>query len=139
MKKNLLVLVMVLLGFSGMAQDRPMRGPEGGGGDGGMNIKQLTKELKLSADQKSKIEAIQAESAKATEALKAKMEDGGDKKAIRQEMKASREQTAVKIKAVLNDEQKVKYDELQEKRKENAQDRGGQGRGGEGKPNRGTL
>jgi hypothetical protein len=119
MKK--LVLGCILLCFCAtvsIAQpDRqgPRRSPEE---RAEMTVKNLTKELNLTADQSSKIKVIQLETIKKMDGVREKMKDGNDKKALREEGKAINEAGDKKIKALLSADQIKKYDDWKAKREE---------------------
>lgn len=107
-------------------------GGQRGGGPRGMmspddQLKRLTKELDLTADQQSKIKPILV-------ATQKKMEDArdnssGDRQAMREKMTQIRQDNNDQIRAQLNDSQKEKFDKLQEQREDRA---GGNRRGGPG-------
>jgi len=78
---------------------------------------ELTKKLSLSADQKSKIEAINLESFKKVKDSNPKGEKK-DKAAI----KAAKDERDNKINAVLNDTQRKAYKELKAEKKANKKD-----------------
>ncbi len=117
---------------------QPQGGGYGGGrGEGGRRgpmspneeLKRLTKDFNLTADQQSKIKPIIVDRQK-------KMEDlmnnsGGDRQAMRQKMMQIRKDTNDQILAQLDDTQKEKFDELQKEREDRMQDRRGGGPGGD--------
>lgn len=71
----------------------------------------FSKHLNLSEDQKTKVNAILESNRKEAEELKKQMQE---------KMKALREKSNSEIRAILNDEQKKKFDELEAKKKQNA-------------------
>ena len=87
-------------------------------------VKELTTELSLTADQSSKIKAVQLESLTKLDSIKAKATDG-DKKAGKKEAKAVNEAASESIKAILTDEQKPKFDAWLEARKEKMKNKNG--------------
>ena len=93
-------------------------------------IKNLNKEVTLTADQSTKIQAIQLENTKKVDEIRAKGMDG-NKKAMRQDVKATNESTDSQIKALLTDEQKTKFDVWQERKKEEMKIRQAGGNGKE--------
>jgi len=90
--------------------------------------KNLTNELSLNADQTSKVQAIQLETFKKTDEIRAKAMDGGDRTAMRQEVKVVNDAADVQVVAILTVDQKSKYEEWKAKRAEEMKNRGG-GRG----------
>lgn len=107
MKKVILVLAVAMSTISVFAQDgKPKKNAEK---RATMYVKELTTELSLTADQSSKIKAVQLESFAKLDTLKAKA-TSGDKKAGKKEAKAVTEAATASIKAVLTDEQKAKFD-----------------------------
>ena len=108
-------------------------GGQRGGGPRGMmspddQLKRLTKELDLTADQQSKIKPILADTQKKME--DARDNSNSDRQAMREKMMQIRQDNNDQIRAQLNDSQKEKFDKLQEQR----EDRGGNRRGGPGGP-----
>jgi Spy/CpxP family protein refolding chaperone len=115
---------------------QPQGGGYGGGrGEGGRRgpmspneeLKRLTKDFNLTADQQSKIKPILVDRQK-------KMEDlmnnsGGDRQAMRQKMMQIRQDTNDQIRAQLDDTQKEKFDKLQKEREDRMQNRRGGGPG----------
>jgi protein CpxP len=106
---------------------------QGGGGMGGMNpqaqqarMDSMTKAVGLTDDQVTKIKAIQADTMKQQMALR---DAGGDPADMRPKMMAVREGEQTKIKALLTDDQKPKYDAWVA-----SQPRGGRGGGPGGPP-----
>ena len=90
---------------------------QGGGGMRGMMspeaqqamMDDMTKKVGLTDDQVTKIKAINADQMKQMMTLR---ESGGDPQEMRPKMMAIRTETQTKIKALLIDEQKPKYDEF---------------------------
>jgi Spy/CpxP family protein refolding chaperone len=128
MKKLILAFAILISSISLFAQDaKPKKTPEQ---RATMYVKELTTELSLTADQSSKIKAIQLESIKKLDELKAKATDGGDKKAGKKEAKAVTEAANASIKAILTDEQKAKFDTwLAEKKEKMKKKEGGKDKG----------
>ena len=118
------------LGTTAMvAQDAPPPPPPHGHGEMGprgaemqhKQLEHLTKELNLSTDQVSQIQAIQDDGRKQMMALRDDSSTQGPDR--RAKMMAMRETEQSKIKAVLNDSQKVKFDAMMEKMKERREHR----------------
>ena len=128
MKSTILFLALMVASIFSFAQDGPKRSPEE---RAAQFVKVLNKELSLTADQSSKILALQLETIKKTDEIKAKGMNG-DKKAMRQEMKTANEAADMSTKALLTEDQKTKFADWQEKRKEEMKNR----QGGGGGPNK---
>ncbi len=129
-------LVLPALAQTGSTDGAPppaqgQQGQRGGrGGSPEQRLEMMTKELNLSADQQVKVKAI--------------LEDGRTKMMAARDPNASREDQRAKmmelrktessnIKAVLDDGQKAKYDEMEKRQMERMRDGGGPGGGG-GRP-----
>ncbi|HZL26538.1 MAG TPA: hypothetical protein VFC39_08415 [Acidobacteriaceae bacterium] len=104
--------------------------PPGGGGRRGnpeQRLERMTKELSLSADQQVKVKAI-------LEDGRAKMMAARDPNASQDDRRAKmmelRKTESDHIKAVLDDGQKAKFDEMQKREMERMRDGGGRGPGG---------
>jgi Spy/CpxP family protein refolding chaperone len=92
----------------------PLMAQGGGGMGGGMNpqaqqaqMDAMTKAVGLTPDQVTKVQAINADAMKQQMALR---ESGGDPQEMRPKMTAIRTDQQTKIKALLTDDQKPKYD-----------------------------
>ena len=127
MKKVILVLAVAMSTLSVFAQDgKPKKNAEQ---RATMYVKELTTELGLTADQSSKIKAVQLESLTKIDTIKAKATDA-DKKASKKEAKAVSDAANASIKDVLTDEQKAKFDAWVEAKKEKMKNKeGGKGKG----------
>jgi protein CpxP len=127
MKRVILVLAVAMSSISVFAQDgKPKKNAEQ---RATMYVKELTTELGLTADQSSKIKAVQLESLTKIDTIKAKATDA-DKKAGKKEAKAVTDAASASIKAVLTDEQKAKFDAWVEAKKEKMKNKeGGKGKG----------
>ena len=127
MKRVILVLAVALSTISVFAQDgKPKKNAEQ---RATMYVKELTTELGLTADQSSKIKAVQLESLTKIDMIKAKATDA-DKKASKKEAKAVSDAANASIKAVLTDEQKAKFDAWVEAKKEKMKNKeAGKGKG----------
>ena len=119
MKKYLLVFALLVSTFLSFAQDGPKRTTEE---RAAQFVKMLNKELALTTDQSSKIQALQLETIKKTDEIRAKGMDG-DRKVMRQEIKTVNDAADMSIKALLTDDQKTKFAAWQEKRKEEIKNR----------------
>jgi hypothetical protein len=109
-------------------------GGQRGGAPRGMmspddQLKRLTKELDLTADQQSKIKPILVDTQKKIEDVRDN--SSGDRQAMREKLMQIRQDNNTQIKALLNDSQKDKFDKIQEQREDRA---GGNRRGGPGGP-----
>lgn len=90
-------------------------------------VKNLGKEMTLTEEQSTKITAIQLETFKKVDEIREKGMTGGDRKAMRQDVKAANDAAEVSIKALLTDEQKTKFDAWQAKKREEMKNRQGGG------------
>ncbi|MEZ4905322.1 MAG: hypothetical protein R2822_27965 [Spirosomataceae bacterium] len=127
--KKITIVFALLLTVSSLAfsQQAPKRTAEE---RAAMMAKNLTKELSLTTEQSSKIEAIQLESMKKIDAIRAKGMEGGDRKAMRQEVKAINDASDEQVVAVLTTDQKPKYEAWKAKRVDEMKNRAaGRGRG----------
>lgn len=98
----------------------------------------LAERLKLSADQKAKVEAIYLAQGKSVDSLR-KANEGGDRQQLFQKMQPLREQADKNVAAILTEDQKKEYAKIQEEMRsrmgggQGGGRRGGQG-GGQGTP-----
>jgi protein CpxP len=131
-------LVLPALAQTGSTDGPPPAGqqqgpPPGGGRRGGpeQRLERMTKELNLSADQQTKIKAILDDG-------RAKMMAARDPNASQDDQRAKmmelRKAESLNIKAVLDDSQKAKFDEMEKREMERMRDGGGRGPGGGGPP-----
>ena len=135
---SLLAAGLTLGSAAAFAQDAPAPDasaqPGGGGGGRGMGrmqmtpdeqVARMTKRYNLSADQQTQIKPILANQQQQMMALR------GDTSLSREDrmakMKGIRDDSNTKIQAILNDSQKAKYAEDQQKMQERMQQRGGGG------------
>ncbi len=133
----LLAVCTAALGAAPMlAQDpgTPPPPPPGGGQGGGMRgggmggerqLEMMTKQLNLTPDQVTSIKAIQADGMKQQMALRDDTSIAGPDK--RAKMMSLREAEQGKIKALLTDDQKTKYDAMIKQMMERRQNGGGPG------------
>jgi periplasmic protein CpxP/Spy len=116
---------------SGQPQQQGQWG--GGHGRGGMNpdeqLKHMTKELDLSSDQQSQIRPVLQDRQQKMEAIR--QDQSLSREDRRSKMMAIRQDSEGKITALLTDQQKQKYQAMQEQMQER---RGGQGQGGDSAP-----
>ena len=107
------------------AQQGPGYGGPGGGQGRGAEmqahmLKRMTKELNLTDDQVSQIQAIQSDEATKIQALQADTSDSGHGK--HQQMKAIHDDQMSRTRAVLTDDQKPKFDAMLQQMKERQQE-----------------
>jgi periplasmic protein CpxP/Spy len=132
----ILALGMAALGtLSAMAQDPPAPAPQdqtgpprgGRGGPRGeeRQVEFLTKKLSLTPDQVTQVKAIDDDSRKQMMALRDDTSTAGPDK--RAKMMEIRKTSSGKIRALLTDDQKTKYDALMEEMKEHRERGGGPG------------
>ena len=128
MKRLMMIAVSALLmmGMSAFAQEaQPQQGQQGGEGQrrGGMMMSpeqranRMAEQLGLSDDQKAKVQKIYEDSAKDMQSMQG---------ASREDRMAKMQETNEKVKAVLNDDQKKKFDEMQQRMRDR-QKQGGDG------------
>ena len=132
MKKIFLALALLVgsLSYSHAQQQTP-RNPEE---RAKTQSQRLADRLKLSAEQKSKLEVIFLAQAKSMDSLRATTAEGADRRQSFQKMQPIREQTDKKIEALLNDEQKKAYAAYQEEMKSRMQNRPGRQGGSNAQP-----
>jgi len=123
MKKAFLIaaLFVATASLSKAQQNQPQRSPEE---RVKMQTERLNERLKLTADQKTKIEAILLSQAKSMDSLRNAAGEGADRRALFGKMGPIREQNDKKIAALLTEEQKKTYTTMQEEMRS----RMGQGR-----------
>ena len=122
------------------SQEQQQMGPGGGmGGPGNFDpaafvdrqMEELKEGLELSDDQEKQVREILTAGSETMRKAREEMQDGGgDREAMREKMQQMREEQTVKIKAVLSEEQFVKYEQIQQERRERMR----QGGGGQGGP-----
>ena len=122
-------VALVFLFFCGLSvyalQSAPPQGREGGRGGGPMSVedqvKHLTERLSLTDDQQGKVKAILEDGREQMEKLR------GDNSMPREDkmskMRSIHDATTAKIRDVLNDDQKKKFDELEQERRERMKQR----------------
>lgn len=141
MRVALLALCTAAMGATEMmAQDTPPAGPPpgqgrgpGGGGMGGPEQQQrqldmMTRQLNLTPDQVTQIKAIQEDGRKQAMAMRDDTSTTGPDR--RAKMMAMRDAEQAKVKAVLTEDQKPKYDAMLARQRERQANGGGGGNGG---------
>ncbi len=110
-----------------MAQD-PQPQQQGGGGGGRFSperqLEALTTQLSLTPDQVTKVKAINEDTAKQSQALRG--DSSLDQDARRAKMMDIRKASQDKIKAILTDDQKTKYDQILSQQRQRMGGGGGQ-------------
>lgn len=134
--RALLIAVCAVAALPAIAQESttpppppPGQGRGGPGGPGGQErmVEMLTRRLSLTPDQVTQVKAIQAENHKQAMAMRDDNTAGADRHA---KMEAMRQAEQAKVREILTDEQKTKYDAMLQQMKE----RRGRGPGGPGGP-----
>src|SRR5579862_7363538 len=131
-----LLLAVPMLAASAPAAPYQGGGYEGGQGEGGRRgpmspddqLKRMTKDFNLTADQQAKIKPILVDEQKKMEDLR--NDSSGDRREMRGKMMQIHEDTNNQVRALLDDKQKDKFDKQEQER----QDRGTNRRGGPGGP-----
>jgi Spy/CpxP family protein refolding chaperone len=133
-----LLLAVPLLAINSTAA--PYQGGGYGGGRAGgrrgpmspdEQLKRLTKDLDLTADQQSRIKPILADSQKKMEDVRSNA--GGDRQTMRDKMMQIRRDSDDQVRALLDDKQKEKFDKQEQEREDRMQNRrGGPGGGSSG-------
>lgn len=129
MKKAFLVLALLAgsISFSNAQQGGfQQRSPEE---RAKFQTERISERLKLTADQKTKVEAIFLSQNKSMDSLRTAAGQGGDRQAMFQKMQPIREQNDKKIVALLTDDQKKAFATYQEEMRNRMGGRGGQGGG----------
>lgn len=129
MKKNLflIITILVLTNFSILAQRGKRQGEAKTSEQRAEKVtNKLAEKLSLTADQKNQIYDINLEAAKKNDDLKAKVKSGELQRgngAIMKERKTIEQDRDTRITALLDDTQKVKYEELKAEKKAKIQER----------------
>jgi len=147
-KRKSLWILTVLLAVPMLAAGAPAAQYQGGGyggghGEGGRpgpmspdeQLKRMTKDFNLTADQQAKIKPILVDARKKMEDVR--NDSSGDRQAMRQKMMQIRQDTNDQVRALLDDKQKEKFDKQEQERKDRMQNRQGGGPGGPGGDNQG--
>ena len=141
----ILTLLLAVPMIAAGAPAAPYQGGGYGGGQGGGGrrgpmspddqLKRMTKDFDLTADQQAKIKPILVDEQKKMEDVR--NDSSGDRPAMRQKMMQIRQDTNDQIRALLDDKQKGKFDEQEQERLDRPQNRRGGGPGGPGGDNSG--
>jgi Spy/CpxP family protein refolding chaperone len=147
-KRKYLWILTFLLAVPMLAAGAPSAPYQGGGYGGGQGgggrrgpmspddqLKRMTKDFDLTADQQAKIKPILVDAQKKMEDVR--NDSSGDRPAMRQKMMQIRQDTNDQIRALLDDKQKGKFDEQEQERQDRPQNRRGGGPGGPGGDNSG--
>ena len=138
-----LLLAVPLLAVGATAAPYQGGGYGGGQGGGGRRgpmspddqLKRMTKDFDLTADQQAKIKPILVDAQKKMEDVR--NDSSGDRQTMRQKMMQIRQDTNDQIRALLDDKQKEKFDKQEQERQDRPQNRRGGGSGGPGGDNSG--
>ena len=148
-KRDFLWILALLLAVPTLSVIVPAAPYQGGGyGGGGQRrgagagpmspddqLKRMTKDFNLTADQQSKIKPILVDQQKKMDDLR--NDSSGDRQAMRQKMMQIRQDTNDQVRALLDDKQKEKFDKQEQEREDRMQNRRGGGPGGPGGDNSG--
>ena len=126
--KNLAVIALICL-FVASASAQPRRERRSAEERAKNQTEQLDKSLTLTAEQKTKIEAVNLELAKKADKM---MENSGDREKMRAQMQEQETSRNAKYKEILTAEQYAKYTKEREERRREAGSRTGRGARGEG-------
>ncbi len=107
----------------GYAQDTK-EGKKKGGPSVEQRVDQLSTELNLTADQKTKVTAIMQEEATKSRELRSDTSLSREQRA--EKRRAIMQETSTKVKAVLTPDQRTKYDKILEQRKERMREKKGE-------------
>lgn len=140
-KRKYLGILALMLAVPFVAATAPAAQNQGGGygggqGEGGRRgpmtpddqLKRMTKDFNLTADQQAKIKPILVDEQKKMEDLR--NDSSGDRREMRGKMMQIRQDTNNQVRALLDDKQKEKFDKEQQQREDRPQGR----RGGPGGP-----
>ncbi len=126
--RNVALVFLFLCGLSAYAfQSAPPPGGQRGqgGGRGPMNVedqvKQLTERLNLTDDQQGKVKAILEDGR--TQMQKLRGDDSMSQEDKMSKMRSIHDATTAKIRDILTDDQKKKFDELEQERRERMKQR----------------
>jgi len=146
-KRKCLWILTLLLAAPMMAAGAPAAPYQGGGYGGGQGggqggggrrgpmspddqLKRMTKDFNLTADQQAKIKPILVDEQKKMEDLR--NDSSVDRQAMRGKMMQIRQDTNEQVRALLDDKQKEKFDKQEQERQDRPQNRRGGGPGGPG-------
>ena len=147
-KRKYLWILTLLLAVPMVATGAPAAPYQGGGYGGGQGgggrrgpmspddqLKRMTKDFDLTADQQAKIKPILVDAQKKMEDVR--NDSSGDRQTMRQKMMQIRQDTNDQVRALLDDKQKEKFDKQEQERQDRMQNRRGGGPGGPGGDNSG--
>jgi len=147
-KRKYILIFTLLLAVPMLAAGAPAASYQGGGYGGGQmgggrrgpmspdeQLKRMTKDLNLTADQQAKIKPILVDERKKME--DARNDTSTDRQTMRHKMMQIRQDTNDQVRALLDDKQKEKFDKQEQERQERMQNRRGGGPGGPRGDNRG--
>jgi protein CpxP len=147
-KRKCLWILTLSLAVPMLAARAPAAQYQGGGYGGGQGesgrrgpmspddqLKRMTKEFNLTADQQSKIKPILVAEQKKMEDLRD--DSSADRQTMRGKMMQIRQDTNDQVRALLDDKQKEKFDKQEQERQDRRQNRRGGGPGGPGGDNAG--
>jgi Spy/CpxP family protein refolding chaperone len=98
-------------------------------------LKRMTKDFKLTADQQSKVKPILVDAEKKMEDVR--NDSSVDRQTMRGKMMQIRQNTNDQVRALLDNKQKEKFDKQEQERRDRMQNRRGGGQGGAGEDNQG--
>lgn len=110
--KTLRIAMMVAalsLGATAVAQAQDPQ-PRGQRGGRGMNVTMMLNGITLSAEQQAKVDSLQKKFDADNQAMRAEMQNGGDRQAMMGKMREARQKQMDEVKAVLTDDQKAIFD-----------------------------
>jgi periplasmic protein CpxP/Spy len=136
----ILTLFLAVPMLAASAPGEPYQGGGYGGGQGGGGrrgpmspddqLKRMTKDFNLTADQQAKIKPILVDGQKKMEDMRS--DPSADRQTMRQKMMQIRQDTNDQVRALLDDKQKEKFDKQEQERRDRMQNRRGGGPGGPG-------
>jgi periplasmic protein CpxP/Spy len=142
-KSKCLWILTLLLAVPMLAAGTPAAPYQGGGYGGGQGggdrrgpvspddqLKRMTKDFNLTADQQAKIKPILVAAQKKMEDMR--NDSSADRQGMRQKMMQIRQDTNDQVRALLDDKQKEKFDKQEQERQDRMQNRRGGGPGGPG-------
>ncbi len=119
-----IAMLALCLGALGVAPVWAQQDAAPAGQEQGRQLEMMTKELNLSPDQVTSIKAIEADTRKQGMALREDTTTPREQK--REKMMALRMASQAKVRALLTEEQKPRFDGMQARMRERMQNRGGQ-------------
>ena len=135
-KRKCLCILTLLLAVPLLAAGTPAAPFQGGGYGGGQGgggrrgpvspddqLKRMTKDFNLTADQQAKVKPILVDAQKKMEDMRS--DPSADRQTMRQKMMQIRQDTNDQVRALLDDKQKEKFDKQEQERMQNR--RGGPG------------